>query len=122
MMSAATVFEGVAVAGTLGRLRGDLQHFAYRDIADHLETIDRYTTAAARQMFESGRRASVADLAFHGPLAFLRNYVAKGGFRLGRVGLIVSTMNGYYVFLKSAKLWQLQASPAARPGDDSTPV
>lgn len=111
------VHEGVAVAGTLGRLTGDLQHFAYRDIADHLETIDRYTTAAARQMYEAGRRASLSDLAFRGPLAFLRNYVAKGGVTLGRVGLIVSTMNAYYVFLKFAKLWQLQVSPAARPGD-----
>lgn len=118
----AYVHEGVAVAGSLGRLTGDLHHFAYRDIADHLETIDRYTTAAARQMYESGRRASLWDLACHGPLAFLRNYLARGGFRLGRVGLIVSTMNGYYVFLKFAKLWQLQAAPPARPDDDPSPV
>jgi hypothetical protein len=73
-------------------------------------------------MYEDGRRASVSDLAFHGPLAFLRNYLLRGGFRLGRVGLIVSTMNAYYVFLKFAKLWQLQASPAPRPGDGPPPV
>ena len=116
------VHESVVVAGSRGRLKGDLQHFAYRDIDDHLETIDRYTSLAARQMYESGRRASLSDLAFHGPLAFLRNYVAKGGIRLGRVGLIVSTMNAYYVFLKFAKLWQLQASPPPRPGDGPPPV
>ena len=51
------VHESVAVDGSIGRLRGELQHFAYRDIADHLETIDRYTTYAARQMQEDGRRA-----------------------------------------------------------------
>ena len=110
------VHEAVEVAGSRGRLKGDLQHFAYRDIADHLETIDRYTTLAARQMHEAGRRAHVWHLALHGPLAFLRNYVAKGGFRLGAVGLIVSSMNAYYVFLKFAKLWQLQANAATRPG------
>jgi glycosyltransferase involved in cell wall biosynthesis len=113
------VHEAVAVDGSRGRLSGELQHFAYRDVSDHLETIDRYTSHAARQMFESGRRASLADLAFHGPLAFLRNYLAKGGFRLGRVGLIVSTMNAYYVFLKFAKLWELQTTPQARPGDEA---
>jgi glycosyltransferase involved in cell wall biosynthesis len=102
------VHEGVSVDGTRGRLTGDLQHFAYRDISDHLETIDRYTTLAARQMYEDGRRASPARLLLHGPLAFLRNYVARGGFRLGAAGLVVSTLNGYYVFLKFAKLWQLQ--------------
>ena len=116
------VHEAVSVNGPVGRLSGDLLHFAYRDIADHLETIDRYTTLAARQMHESGRRAGVLQLFGHGPLAFLRNYVAKGGFRLGTAGLIVSTMNAYYVFLKFAKLWQLQSSPASRPGHGARPV
>ncbi|MGE3958318.1 MAG: glycosyltransferase family 2 protein [Vicinamibacterales bacterium] len=116
------VHEAVAVDGTRGRLAGHLEHFAYRDIADHLETIDRYTTLAARQMLEAGRRASPWHLAFHGPLAFLRNYVARRGFTLGRVGLIVSVMNAYYVFLKFAKLWELQAAPPARPADDTPPV
>ena len=113
------VHEAVEVIGSRGRLNADLQHFAYRDISDHLETIDRYTTYAARQMHEAGRRATLWHLALHGPLAFLRNYVAKGGFRLGAVGLIVSSMNAYYVFLKFAKLWQLQANPATRPGSTS---
>ncbi len=113
------VHEAVAVNGSIGRLHGDLRHFAYRDIADHLETIDRYTTYAARQMQEAGRRASLWDLTLHPPLAFLRNYVAKGGFRLGTVGLIVSAMNAYYVFLKFAKLWQLQTRPAPRPDDEA---
>jgi glycosyltransferase involved in cell wall biosynthesis len=109
------VHETVTVNGATGRLQGELQHFAYRDIADHLETIDRYTTYAARQMYEDGRRASAWTLLLHPPGAFLRNYVARGGFRLGTVGFIVSTMNAYYVFLKFAKLWQLQSRPISRP-------
>ena len=58
-----------------GQLRGELLHYAYRDISDHLETIDRYTTFAARQMHEDGRRAGLLQLAGHPPLAFLRNYM-----------------------------------------------
>jgi len=105
------VHEAVTVRGGIGQLRGELQHYAYRDIADHLETIDRYTTLAARQMHEAGRRASVLDLALHPPAAFLRNYVAKGGFRDGATGFVISRMNAYYVFLKFAKLWELQHRP-----------
>jgi glycosyltransferase involved in cell wall biosynthesis len=101
------VHETMAVRGPVGRLRGELQHFAYRDIADHLETIDRYTTYAARQMHENGRRAGLPDLAIHPPLAFLRNYLLKGGIRDGAPGLVISAMNAYYVFLKLAKLWEL---------------
>jgi glycosyltransferase involved in cell wall biosynthesis len=105
------VHESVSVTGPVGRLRGELQHYAYRDLADHLETIDRYSAAAAREMFERGRRAGWTDLALHPPLAFLRNYVARGGFRDGTTGFIISRMNAYYVFLKFAKLWELQRRP-----------
>lgn len=115
------VHESVAARGPIGYLKGELQHFAYRDIADHLETIDRYTTDAARQMREDGRRAGLLQVAAHPPLAFLRNYVLKRGFTQGAAGLVVSALNSYYVFLKFAKLWELEhGGAAARPGDDST--
>ena len=102
------VHESVAVRGVTGQLRTEIQHYAYRDIADHLETIDRYSTYAAREMREAGRRAGVFDLVAHPPLAFLRNYVVRGGARDGVPGFIISAMNSYYVFLKFAKLWELE--------------
>jgi (heptosyl)LPS beta-1,4-glucosyltransferase len=108
------VHEKMSVGGPVGQLRGELQHFAYRDIADHLETIDRYTSYAARQMQESGRRTGLIDLAVHPPLAFLRNYVLKGGIRDGVPGLVISAMNAYYVFLKFAKLWEMHAVQGSR--------
>jgi glycosyltransferase involved in cell wall biosynthesis len=101
------VHEAVTVEGRTGRLRGEFQHYAYRDIADHLETIDRYTTLAARQLYERGRRAGFFDVAVHPSLAFLRNYVAKGGIRDGAAGFTISALNSYYVFLKFAKLWEI---------------
>jgi glycosyltransferase involved in cell wall biosynthesis len=102
------VHEALQAAGSSGQLRGEIQHYAYRDIADHLETIDRYTTLAAKQMQEDGRRAGLLQLAGHPPLAFLRNYIARGGIRDGVPGFIISAMNAYYVFLKFAKLRELQ--------------
>ena len=107
------VHEAVTVRGVTGQLRGELQHYAYRDIADHLETIDRYTTLAARQMHEAGRRAGLPQIAGHPPLAFLRNYVAHGGIRDGVPGFIISALNAYYVGLKFAKLWEIERSTAA---------
>ena len=106
------VHESLTVTGGIGQLEGDLEHYAYRDIADHLETIDRYTTYAARQMREDGRQAGWLEIAGHPPLAFLRNYLLKGGITDGVPGLVISAMNAYYVFLKFAKLWELQAQPA----------
>ena len=111
------VHEAVTVNGTIGRLNGEIEHYAYRDISDHLETIDRYTTYAAMQMKETGRRAGLLQLAGHPPLAFLRNYIARGGIRDGVPGFIISSLNAYYVFLKFAKLRELQVRSAPRTGN-----
>jgi glycosyltransferase involved in cell wall biosynthesis len=106
--SARRVHESVELQGAPGQLRNDLQHYAYRDIAHHLATIDRYTTLAAEQAFADGTRTSALAACVHAKLAFLRNFVLRHGFTDGAVGLIVSTLNSYYVFLKLAKLVELQ--------------
>ena len=114
--------NGVAKGGRgLPRLRGELLHYPYRDMSDHLRKIDSYTTLAAEQWKAEGKRASSLQAFIYPRLAFLRNYVLRGGFRDGQVGLIVSLLNSYYVFLKYAKLIEIQgraresAAPAASP-------
>jgi glycosyltransferase involved in cell wall biosynthesis len=102
------VHESVGVDGPVGQLQQELQHYSYRDLRDHLDRINAYTTLAARQMHEGGRRASIADLVVHPPAAFLRNYVLRRGFLDGGVGLTLSAVNAYSVFLKFAKLREIQ--------------
>jgi hypothetical protein len=70
-------------------------------------------------MDEAGRRAGLVQIAGHPPLAFLRNYVARGGIRDGAPGLIISALNSYYVFLKFAKLWELQRTSDQRPASSN---
>ena len=109
------VHESVKAEGPVADLRGELWHYAYRDLAHHVQTMDRYTTLAARQMFEEGRRAGWLDLAVHPPAAFVRNYLLRRGFRDGIPGLIVSAMNARYVGLKFAKLWELCSPSTSTP-------
>ena len=102
------VHESVRLTGPMGRLHGELLHHPYADISEHLATIDRYTTIAAQELHAQGRRASWGRIALHPPLAFLRNYVLRVGFRQGTPGLVVSLLNSYYVLLKFAKLRELR--------------
>jgi len=115
------VHEGVSVNGSIGSLRGEIEHFPYRSISEHLETINLYTSYAARQMSENGQRGGLLQIAGHPPLAFLRNYIAKGGIRDGVPGLIISTLNAYYVFLKFAKLRELQRTASVEPEPEHEP-
>jgi glycosyltransferase involved in cell wall biosynthesis len=114
--NARLVHESVGIDGTPGVLRHELQHFAYRDIAHHLATIDRYTTLASQQAYAEGRRAGAWSALVHSRLAFARNWILKRGFLDGSTGLIVSMLNSHYVFLKYAKLWELQHAGVRDPG------
>jgi glycosyltransferase involved in cell wall biosynthesis len=107
------VHESVRADGDVGRLRTDLQHFSFADVSQHVRTIDRYSSLAARQMFEDGRRSGPLRIVAHTDAAFLRNYLLRGGFRDGTVGLIVSLLNSYYVALKFVKLWEMERRPDA---------
>jgi glycosyltransferase involved in cell wall biosynthesis len=108
------VHESVRVEGSVGRLRNDMEHLSYRDLSHHLRTIDSYTTLWAEQAFEAGRRAGVVQAAGACAWAFVRNYLLKGGYRLGATGLTVSTLNSYYAFLKLAKLGELERNGGPR--------
>ena len=103
----------------LPRLKGELLHHPYRDVSEHLQKIDRYTTLVAEEWHAEGRRANGLHAFFYPRLAFFRNYILRRGFRDGRAGVVVSMMNSYYVFLKYAKLIELQQGrgPAAAIDD-----
>ena len=96
-------------SGQPQKLKGELEHYAYRDISHHLQKIDTYTTLMEEQLYERGRRTNPFGLALHPWLAFVRNYVLRAGFKDGTRGLVISILNSYYVFLKLAKLWELQS-------------
>jgi glycosyltransferase involved in cell wall biosynthesis len=109
------VHESVAVEGRVAVLRHEIEHHPYVDIADHMRRIDLYTTLWARHAFESGRRTGGFEMAGAAGWAFLRNYLFRGGLRLGLAGLTISMLNAYYTFAKLAKLSeQLRQAGAAR--------
>lgn len=102
------VHESVAADGPVGQLVSPIEHYSFKDLQDQIARINHYTTLAARQMHEAGRRSSSLHLLVHPPAAFLRNYILRRGVIDGSVGLTISLVNAYSVFLKFAKLWELQ--------------
>jgi len=87
------------------RLAGELLHDPYRSLAEHLATIDRYTTTMAEQLHADGRRARLADLLLRPPLRFLDFYLWRRGCLDGWRGLVLAILAAHYVRLKWLKLW-----------------
>jgi glycosyltransferase involved in cell wall biosynthesis len=102
-----TVHESVTVEGSVGRLAGHLEHRSYRDVADFLERADRYSTLAAGEWLAAGRRSRpFVDLAVRPIGRFLNMYVARAGFLDGWRGFLLAVLYGYYVLMRSAKVWE----------------
>jgi glycosyltransferase involved in cell wall biosynthesis len=97
------VHESVEVDGPTGRLEGDLLHYTCDSFSRHVQTVDRYTTLAAREMRARGRRPSLVRLLIGPPWTTFRTYVLQLGFLDGFAGLLIAVMAGFYVFCKYVK-------------------
>jgi glycosyltransferase involved in cell wall biosynthesis len=102
------VHESVQVDGQVRRLgAGHLEHRSYRDVADFLERADRYSTLAAEEWIAAGRPSRpLRDLVVRPLGRFLGMYVARAGFLDGWRGFLLAVLYGYYVLLRSAKVWE----------------
>jgi glycosyltransferase involved in cell wall biosynthesis len=102
------IHESVELEGTVGRLRNDLYHYSYRDVAHHIEKMNEFTTLAAQKMFAQNRRAQLHNIAVYPFFEFFKHFIVKRGFLDGLAGLTISSLHFYYVFLKYAKLYELR--------------
>lgn len=92
---------------TLGRLKGDILHYSYYTLSDHVRQIDYFTDISARTLYAKGRRPSMLRMLAGPWFRFFRDYVLKLGFLDGYHGLVICAMSSQAVFIKYAKLRQL---------------
>lgn len=104
--------DRVELDGPVERLPGRLFHWNYRNLSDHIQTMDRFSARMARSLADAGVRFRLRDLVLRPPARFVKSYFLRQGFRKGIPGLIVSVAGAYYVFMKYAKLWELERRAA----------
>ncbi len=85
---------------TVGRLRGKLEHYTFRSLDHFLDKTRRYARWSARDHVARTGRIGPFHLLVKPLFRFFKHYVLKGGFRDGRVGLIVSAVMAWGVFLR----------------------
>jgi len=107
---AGSLHESLEYEGRRGRLAGDLLHYTIHEFAEHEENVEKYSTLAARQMYELGRRSWRGALWFATPWSFFHTYVVRLGFLDGYRGVLIARMAAKTVRLKYAKLGKLLAA------------
>jgi glycosyltransferase involved in cell wall biosynthesis len=98
----------IAVDGKVGALKHYYMHTPYADTAHQIRTIDRYSEAFAEDLRSSGRRFHLLNMITRPVYRFFRDYILKRGFLDGIPGLIIVASTMYYVFMKYAKLWEME--------------
>ncbi len=89
-------------------LSGDLLHYSYNSVSDHIIQTNKFTTIAAKTMHKSGKRSHWTKIYIRPFFNFFKDYFLKKGFMGGRYGLIIAIINAGYVFLKYLKLQELE--------------
>jgi glycosyltransferase involved in cell wall biosynthesis len=90
-------------------LSGDILHYSYPTIRDHISQINSFSDIAARAAFERGRQSNLAlDICLNPTLTFFKKYFLKLGLLDGYEGFVISISTAYGKFLKYIKLRELE--------------
>ena len=92
-------------------LKGDILHYAYNSIDEHIKRNEEISTIAARSLYESGKKRHWSKI-FLSPLwSFFHGYFLRLGFLDGYYGFVIATQTASQSFLKYQKLRRLQKQP-----------
>ena len=108
--------DKVIVDGQLGKMEGDIIHYPYRSISDHLQTLDRYSSAGAESLFQQGARFSWWRFLLHPPWNAFRKLVLQAGFLDGVPGMLIVMSTCFGSMVKYAKLLERERRAARTEG------
>ncbi len=101
------VHEKLVVEGKVEKLKGPIHHFTYRNIAEHLARINKFSDLGAHKLYAQKKKCRWYHLLFLPFFRFIRAYIWKRGFLDGFAGLVISVLTGYAVFARYAKLREI---------------
>jgi len=93
-----------------GNLKGDIQHYSFNSIAQHVAQANKFTDLTAQAAFENGKKSTSFKIFFNPIVKFVRDYFINLGFMDGYYGFIVCQISANATFLKYVKLKQLNKS------------
>lgn len=90
------------------KIEGNLLHYSYDSISDHVNQTNKFTTIAAKAAFAKGTRSNTFKIVSRPLLKFFKDYFLKRGFLDGRYGFIICCINALSALLKYSKIKELQ--------------
>jgi glycosyltransferase involved in cell wall biosynthesis len=96
---------------TIGHLKGDLLHYSFYSISEHIRQLDKFTNISSLAAFKRNKKViPILHIVVYPFFTFLKMYFIKLGFLDGLAGFLVCISGAYYKFSKYSKLHLLQKS------------
>ena len=92
------------------QLQGDILHYSYYTIAEHVAQNNKFSTISAESLFAQGKKTSLLKIIVNPVWAFLQSYFMRAGFLDGLFGFIIAIQISHLTFLKHVKLYLLLKS------------
>ncbi len=88
-------------------LKGHIIHYSYKNYAEMVHIMNRYSSWQAEEMHAFNRNSGVLRAFYHGIFSFIKHYLLKRGFLDGLDGFNISLFKGIGSYLKYIKLHEL---------------
>ena len=93
----------IEFSGEMGRLASPMVHYVDRDVSDMIQRLDRYTTARAADLRDSGDIGKFSSNIRRIFSRFWKCYVTRRGYREGPYGFLIALFAGLYPILSYLK-------------------
>jgi glycosyltransferase involved in cell wall biosynthesis len=116
---AGRVHPAITLSGAAQALTHPIQHFVYRDIADMIARLNRYTDLAAQDAVEAKRPQQLRPALRRMASRAWKSYVARRGYREGSYGVALALVSALYPILIYLKAVTAEM-PAETPRDGAS--
>jgi glycosyltransferase involved in cell wall biosynthesis len=94
----------------VGNLHGDLLHYSFYTISEHIRQIEKFTEMSARAAVAQGRDCSKIKILLGPAWAFFTMYILKLGFLDGYYGMLFCRLSASATLIKYSKIRQYAAA------------
>jgi hypothetical protein len=96
------------IATQTAKFSQPILHYLFEDLADQVETNNRYSGLLAAEHFKKSQKFSYLKIIHKSVFKFFECYFIKKGFLDGFPGFVIAVGAAYSVFIRWAKLWELE--------------
>ena len=99
------VHAEIVTEGEVGFLKNKFYHDTFISLDHHITKLNRYAAWQARDYDKKVNRLTPFHMIIKPIWGFFKHYILQMGFRDGIVGLVISYLHAYSIWMRYAKLW-----------------